>query len=446
MVKRTFIVLLFAFSFLLLTACNIKTTTTTTNSKNTQTSSTEKTVPISIPSYTFTYPVVYEKDVIYASPKEVENADGSIMKPYSLNNAINKMNAGETIFLFPGTYEIEGGLTLSKAGSETDRNRIIALPNDIIFDFMKGDGLTITGSYWYIYNIKFINSSDTGCKVTGRNNIIEKCESYNNERHGFSCGETSPNSSYNQFRNCVAKENYGKSSYGFHLFGEGLDNSLYNCISYRNQQTGFYIYNKKRVLVTNCISISNGIDINGDLTSSGIGFDFSDSDHIFENCTAFNNGSGFYVKRNGGKITFGNSSSINNVVNYDSSTDGSTNIKISNSLSYNTSGTPKKDIIIGEATNCLFYVNNTYYYTGIFEKDINTIEEQNLGTELNSEEKEAYVIDIEFPIGFDPSNIITIDGFLFPKNFLDRNEEFQNMLFPEEKPITYFGSKYKTAE
>ena len=268
-------------------------------------------------------------------------ADGDItIEPngsISLQQAIDSIKPGKTIYLKGGTYSLSKTVLIAEGnnGSASSTKNIAALANEkpvLDFSAMAFDssnrGVVLAGSYWNIKGIKLQKAGDNGMLLAGNNNIIDSCEFYANKDSGLQISRfnTAYNSidtwpSNNTVKNCYSHSNYdidnGEDADGFAAkLTCGRGNKFIGCISKYNVDDGWDLYTKEEtgpigsVYFEDCEASNNGKTEDGSSTtdSDGNGFKLGGSkisvDHTLKNCKAFNNKKhGFTWNSNPGKLT-----------------------------------------------------------------------------------------------------------------------------------------------
>lgn len=357
-------------------------------------------------SSSVTFSSVAENNSIYVSPNASDNGAGTINDPTSLTSAINKIGAGETIYLQSGTYKISKELTIpyTNNGTENAMKSMVALDSKkVIFDFtaesynmkdtsLNDRGVQLDGSYWHLKGIQFYNAADNGLYVTGKHNIIESCVAKANRDTGIQIGRRASSLSNkadwpsdNLILNCTSYNNSdpatGENADGFAAkltCGEG--NVFDGCISYNNVDDGWDLFSKTEtgqiggITIKNSVSFRNGYTTSGQYTknSDGNGFKLGGSDmpgnHTISNCIAFENKKhGITDNSNPGVITADSCTSFNNAAgdgkasNIDLARDktNSNNI-LKNIVSFSTKKVGS-DKYKGTVENSILYNTNKYY-------------------------------------------------------------------------------------
>ncbi|HEU5074780.1 MAG TPA: hypothetical protein VFU02_11410, partial [Polyangiaceae bacterium] len=123
-----------------------------------------------------------DPDALVVAPEGTPGAPGTIEDPTTLPDALERADAGTTIYLRGGTYTFDTTLDLAAEGSASAPIRIGAYPLDgarplLDFSAMAEDssnrGLSLSGDYWHVYGIDVFGAGDNGMFVSGSHNIIE---------------------------------------------------------------------------------------------------------------------------------------------------------------------------------------------------------------------------------------------------------------------------------
>ena len=265
-------------------------------------------------SFTTTQPIV-----VYVSPNGNDaSADGSIDKPfYSLQNAVNLVSAGDSIFMMGGTYTYSLRINIGKIGTADGGTIYLGTQNGerALLDFSamalepNNQGIRLTGSYWHIYGLDIKGAGDNGLLIErnkptggtpadikdkteeGHHNVIEFCSFYENKDTGLQMKNMAE---YNRVINCDSYFNRDAEDGNADGFAPklsvGTGNYFYGCRAWNNSDDGW----------------------DGILYDGKEGFD-DDMTTIYENCWAFNNGflkDGSEGKGNGNGFKFGGSSNM----------------------------------------------------------------------------------------------------------------------------------------
>ena len=349
---------------------------------------------------------VVDATAIYVAPGASDNGAGTTVSPMSLTKAIEKVEAGGTIYLQGGTYNFDSQLTIpyTNNGEAGKLKSIVALDDaEVVLDFsaepynmsdtsLNDRGLQLDGSYWYIKGITVEGAADNGFFISGKNNTLELCVAKGNRDTGMQISRrTSSLSNFadwpsdNLILNCTSYNNNdpatGENADGFAAkLTCGNGNVFDGCISYNNVDDGWDLYAKSTtgpigaVTIRNSIAFRNGSTTEGTFTanSDGNGFKLGGSkiavSHVVENCIAFENKNhGFTDNSNPGTITVRNCTSINNALdggaksNIDFARDKTNSYNmLENCIAFST-GKVGSDKYKGEAENCVFYNGGKWY-------------------------------------------------------------------------------------
>ncbi|MGC4068768.1 MAG: right-handed parallel beta-helix repeat-containing protein [Polyangiaceae bacterium] len=288
-------------------------------------------------------------NAIYVSPTGSASAAGTITAPTTLATAVSRVTAGQTIYLRGGTYALSSTISLTKSGSSSSQIALRAYPLDSarpVLDFSamsesgSNRGVSLSGSYWYVYGIDVFNAGDNCMYVTGSNNTIEFST--------FSeCSDTglqlSGGASNNLVRNCDSYYNADSALENADGFASKLDvgsgNKFVGCRAWNNLDDGWdgYLRGADNVTTTyeNCWAIDNGKLKSGAVgAGDGNGFKTGGSDDkalkhnaTYTRCIAAGNvNDGFDHNSNRGSVTLLNCAAHNNGSNINFS---STNIAAS---------------------------------------------------------------------------------------------------------------------
>ena len=238
----------------------------------------------------------------YVAPNGVNTNDGlSWDTPIDFTTILlreeNPLQPGDTVYVKPGTYNIQSGIVVPGT-VKGEYNKYIRIVNayyekeesgyngsekictldfsDQSFD-STSRGVEMTGDYIYWYGIDICGAGDNGLYIGGSYNTIEFSEFYNNRDTGLQLGrsDSGRNSfeqwpSYNLIKNCTSHNNYDNETYGENADGfaatltVGYGNVFDGCIAYRNSDDGWDLYAKTDsgnigcVIIYNCVAFENG--------------------------------------------------------------------------------------------------------------------------------------------------------------------------------------------
>lgn len=240
--------------------------------------------------------------IYYVSPEGDSENDGlswdkTLPIDYLLRSENVKLQAGDTVYVKPGTYSITSMVTVPESVSG-EYNSYIRIVNAALekeesgytgtetlatLDFSKmyfgsaERGVQLYGSYIYWYGIDVCGAGDNGLYIGGNYNTVEYCEFYNNRDTGLQLGRSESGKttidqwpSYNLVKNCTSHNNYDNETYGENADGfaakltVGYGNVFDGCIAYRNSDDGWDLYAKSDsgnigcVIIYNCVAFENG--------------------------------------------------------------------------------------------------------------------------------------------------------------------------------------------
>ena len=213
---------------------------------------------------------------LYVAPWGSDVGNGSWEYPfYNLQMAVDKAEAGDTIYVRGGTYYP----TMKKDGQKTtiriDKNgtpdawfTVKTFPGEFpVLNFkdqpkkVSVRGIQLDGNYWHIYGLHITQAGDNGIKLEGSHNIIERCTfSYNDDTglqlgfgHDFSAsGHGSKNDgswcAYNDIIDCDSylkcdADNYGSDADGFACkMHNGIGNRFIRCRAWDNADDAWDLY------------------------------------------------------------------------------------------------------------------------------------------------------------------------------------------------------------
>ncbi|HEX2927306.1 MAG TPA: dockerin type I domain-containing protein [Ruminiclostridium sp.] len=274
-------------------------------------------------------------------PVNDDNQNGDItIEPngsVSLQQAIDTIKPGKTIYLKSGTYTFSKTVQIAEGnnGSDNSTKNIVGTGNgQVVLDFSSmsfnssNRGIVLAGNWWKIKGIKIQKAGDNGMLLAGNNNIVEECDFYANRDSGLQVSRY--NSSYNSIEqwpsnntilNCYSHSNYdtdnGEDADGFAAkLTCGRGNKFIGCVSKYNVDDGWDLYTKQEtgpigsIYFENCEASYNGKTEDGISTadSDGNGFKLGGEkisvDHTLVNCKAFNNKKhGFTWNSNPGNLS-----------------------------------------------------------------------------------------------------------------------------------------------
>lgn len=267
------------------TTVNNTTTTAPTTSNTPTTGITTTTKPVTS-TPTTTVPVDPDGKTIYADPNGVAEAAGTYNEPFDILTAFNELQAGDTLILKEGTYNLDTRILIPETQNGTAQSYISVKNEDgkkVIIDFSNqliastSRGIQVNADYWYFYGLEIKGAGDNGMYVAGSYNVVEYCEFHENQDAGFQLGRAASTQtnikdwpSNNLIKNCTSYNNYDYQTYGENADGFaakltiGEGNIFDGCIAYRNADDGWDLYAKTdsgnigTVIIKNCVAFENG--------------------------------------------------------------------------------------------------------------------------------------------------------------------------------------------
>jgi hypothetical protein len=244
---------------------------------------------------------------------------------------------GDTVYVRGGVYSSATTTSLSKSGTSLARYHLLAYPGErALLDCSSmprtssARGISLSGSYWYIYGLDVKAAGDNGMNVSGSHNIIEFCAFFENEDTGLQLGNGASN---NRIINCDSYFNTDPGQGNADGFAPKLDvgsgNAFYGCRAWQNSDDGWDGYlrgaNDVSTTLENCWCFMNGFLKSGAASAgNGNGYKMGGSDAkdlmhnaVLRQCVAFDNREkGFDQNSNRGSMTLYNCSAYRNGRNY----------------------------------------------------------------------------------------------------------------------------------
>ena len=270
-----------------------------------------------------------------ANPGTMDLPFETIQQAMGLSSTVFK--PGDTVYVRGGVYVCATTTTVSKNGTSLARYHLLAYPGErAILDCSSmprstsARGISLSGSYWYVYGLDVKAAGDNGMNISGSNNIIEFCTFFENEDTGLQLGNGASN---NRVINCDSYFNMDPGQGNADGFAPKLDvgtgNSFYGCRAWQNSDDGWDGYlrpaNDVSTTLENCWCFKNGYLKNGAAsTGNGNGYKMGGSDtkdlmhnFVLIRCLAFDNRSkGFDQNSNRGSMTLYNCTAYRNGRNY----------------------------------------------------------------------------------------------------------------------------------
>lgn len=273
----------------------------------------------------------------YVSPAGLYGNAGTLESPISITRVNVLAGPGVTFILRGGTYVVKAVLGFSASG--TAARRVALLPHPGEHPVLDGDSMAIggsnrvislSGSYWTIAGLEIMRAGDNGMRITGLNNVVERCSFHDNSDTGL---QIDNGGAYNQIIDCDSYNNADPTQGNADGFAVKMDvgtgNSFSGCRAWYNSDDGWdgYLRGADGVTTTfdRCWSFANGYLAGGSPSAgNGNGFKMGGSDDktlshnvILTRCLAFaNRMKGFDQNNDRGSITLLNCSGTLNGTNY----------------------------------------------------------------------------------------------------------------------------------
>lgn len=282
---------------------------------------------------------------LYVASNGSASNPGTIESPTTMQDAINCIAAGGTIWVRGGTYSLSATVLIADGnnGASGSTKKIYAYSTEIpVFDFASqsyGDssrGFQVAGNYWHIKGLTIKNAGDNGMLVQGDYNTVENCKFQANRDSGLQIARylsSTPTADWpkgNLVKGCTSWDNLdpdnGEDADGFACkLSVSTGNVFENCYAHHNVDDGWDLYTYSDydpigpVKITACTASYNGTTSSGQTFSGsdGNGFKLGGESvsirHTVLNCIGNNNKKdGFTANSNPGPIYFsGNTASGN---------------------------------------------------------------------------------------------------------------------------------------
>ncbi|MBD5522334.1 MAG: hypothetical protein HDR03_14110 [Lachnospiraceae bacterium] len=366
-------------------------------------------------------------NALYVSPTGTALGNGTQRNPLDIYTAVKYVQAGQTIYLMDGTYNLTKTVTIDRGINGTADNRIYMLPADPstrpVFNFNRQcEGIVAAGDYWYLKGFDVTGSANAkdGMRISGSHNVIEQVNAYMNGNTGIQISRYSGSDtwdywpSYNLVLNCTSYLNADQGfedADGFTAKLTIADGNVFDgCIAAYNADDGWDLFAKVEsgnigtVTIKNCIAYKNGYVLVKDTDGDG---KISDSearatDRVFSLTegieTPAGNGNGFKL----GGSNLPDKAGANGITGWDAGhrvenclafynkakgidSNSCPNIKAKNSISYNNEGA--NVAFYGTASNTDFASDGLISYrTESAIEDMLNIHDniQPLGTQLKN--------------------------------------------------------------
>ena len=318
----------------------------------------------------------YPQGDIFVSPDGDDSSQGTETTPFkTLQKALSVVSAGMVIYMRGGVYSIAEPVVIQTDGASGALISLFAYRGEtpvLNFSSMQESssnrGVILDADYWHIRGIIIEEAGDNGMLLSGSNNIINRCIFRKNRDSGLQLSRY--NTNYNSIsqwpsNNLILKcESYDNSDSG-HENADGfapkltcgVGNVFQSCIAHHNIDDGWDLYSKSEtgpigvVTLIECIAHNNGKLTNGSTSGSGdkngfkLGSSATKTNHIVRRCIAFRNGKhGFTDNGNTSSIEFTNCTAWDNADYNFHVRDGATHI-FKNNVSF---GGNHTDRIVGD--------------------------------------------------------------------------------------------------
>ncbi|MDE7380120.1 MAG: right-handed parallel beta-helix repeat-containing protein [Clostridia bacterium] len=320
----------------------------------------------------------HQATTYYVSPDGKDNAAGTEEDPLNIHKLLNTtgvaardtLQAGDTVMVLPGDYEMKAGDRIIMLTSGT-YDKPITIKNadptkkatlkfyEMEFSSLNR-GVQIYGDHFIWDGVDIAGAGDNGMYIGGSYNVVQNCEFYDNRDTGLQLGRSYSDYSninqwphYNLIKNCTSYNNYDNETYGENADGfaakltVGYGNVFDGCIAYRNSDDGWDLYAKTdsgnigQVIMYNCVAYENGFIMepqekfnakfpkfkpayeeavtnsyttrDGDGNGFKLGGSIMEGEVLLENCLSFHNRMhGVTDNSNPGVITINGVTSYNN--------------------------------------------------------------------------------------------------------------------------------------
>ncbi|KAL3420447.1 pectate lyase [Phlyctema vagabunda] len=283
---------------------------------------------------------------LYVAPTGSDTAAGTLTAPLkSIQSAVDKAVAGDTIYLRAGTYSPTTNIQIKKSGTSSAPYTLSAYQSEkVIID---GEGLPYTpadldaslpsasrgilhiekANYWKFYNIELMHGPYGIYAADSSNNYYERIITHDNYETGFQMQGASASNTIlylDSYNNRDPRKN-GESADGFACKeGTGAGNVLRGARLWNNVDDGLDLWEfKSGITIEDTISWGNGFNRWGfsDFQGDGNGFklgggdaaDIGPANHVITNSIAFLNAAkGFTDNSQTGSFTLTRNTAWNN--------------------------------------------------------------------------------------------------------------------------------------
>ncbi|KAF7329196.1 Pectate lyase L [Mycena kentingensis (nom. inval.)] len=283
---------------------------------------------------------------IYVSPTATRDGTGTMASPFaSIQNAVNAITPGSTIFLRGGTFNLAKNVAFSRVGSASAGFTVRAFAGEKVI--LNGEALTGTpaplngaldnpdrgifhiqnAQFWSFFDLEFINGPYGVYARDASNNHYERISTHDNYETGFQLEGASSNNTVfylDSYMNRDPRKN-GESADGFGCKeGSGTGNILKGARLWNNVDDGLDLWEfLSPVTIMDTISWGNGFNRWGFTPFEGDGNGFKlgggglgPANHVVTNCIAFGNAQdGFTDNKQAGTFTITRNTAYNNARN-----------------------------------------------------------------------------------------------------------------------------------
>lgn len=251
----------------------------------------------------------------FIAPTGSNNNTGAIGSPWgTFDYAISRINAGDTLYVRGGTYNLSSQIVIQKGGTSGNPLNLWAYPGETpVLDFSgmttawgssssQGIQVKTGGDYLHFKGLTIQNARDNGMWVSGSNNVFEQLVMRWNGDSGFQLsGSTTQHPSNNLILNSDSYENYDPQNHGENADGFvakfrelGSGNVFRGDRAWSNSDDGWDFWAAAYgVTVDNCWAFKNGINIWGDTAfagdGNGIKLGHDSGTHLVENMLVWGN-------------------------------------------------------------------------------------------------------------------------------------------------------------
>ncbi|WP_243664867.1 right-handed parallel beta-helix repeat-containing protein [Rhodothermus marinus] len=211
--------------------------------------------------------VAYGQRAYFVAPDGNDTTgDGSQTAPWAtLNYAIARVTAGDTIYLRGGQYNWTSRVNINNAGTPEAYIYIWAYPGEtpvLNFEGNPDEGIRLRGWYVHIKGLVVQRAGDNGIRINGSYNIIEQVVVRENGDSGLQLDSGAAHNlilNVDSYRNYDAA-NHGENADGFAAkFGLGPGNVFRGCRAFENSDDGFDFWEAgEGVRVEDSWSFDNG--------------------------------------------------------------------------------------------------------------------------------------------------------------------------------------------